>query len=250
MLVVGASSGVGRAVAAHAIRSGANVVVAARRAEALDALIADAGKGLAVPTDITDPEQCSVLAARCVDELGQLDLVINATGVSVLRPIADMSTEDWWTVFGTNVVGASHLISATIGMLSESAIVATLSSVAAHQKPRTGLGGYTASKTALEVVLAAWRNEHAPIRFSCVEIGDTSPTEVADAFDPELLTRFLEDWAVTGFLQVGWMTTDDLAVALLGILAAALPVPGVNLEHVTMRTPTAVRGSWAATRSV
>jgi NAD(P)-dependent dehydrogenase (short-subunit alcohol dehydrogenase family) len=249
VLVVGASSGVGRAVAALAIQSGAKVVVAARRAHALDSLVADAGSGLSVPTDITDPEQCGVLAARCVDELGQLDLVINATGVTVLRPIAEMGTEDWWTVFGTNVIGASNLISAIIGGLSESAIVATISSVAAHQRPRTGLGGYAASKTALDMMLGAWRNEHAPIRFACVEIGDTAPTEVADGFDPDLLATLLEDWSVTGALHVGWMTTDDLAFALLGILAAGLPVPGVNLEHITLRTPTAVRGSRAATKS-
>jgi NAD(P)-dependent dehydrogenase (short-subunit alcohol dehydrogenase family) len=223
-------------MATHAIRSEASVVVAARRAEALDSLIADAGRGLAVPTDITDAAQCAVLADRCVDELGQLHLVINATGVTILRRIAEMSTEDWSKVFGTNVVGASNLIAATIGTLSESAIVATVSSVAAHQ-------------AALEVPLAAWRNEHAPIRFSCVEVGDTAPTEVADGFDEDRLSTLLEDWSVTGVLQVGWMTVDDLAFALLGVLAAGLPVPGVGLEHVTLRTPTAVRGSWAATRA-
>mgnify|MGYP002336473204 CR=1 FL=1 len=108
---------------------------------------------------------------------------------------------------------------------------------------------YGASKAALEQVLAAWRHEHAPKRFSCVAIGATMPTEVSNGFDPDLLSVLLEDWMATGSLQLETMVTDDLAYALLGVFAAALPVPGVNLEHLTVRTPTADLGSWAATRS-
>lgn len=249
VVIVGASAGVGRSLAQQAVTAGAEVVAAARRTEALDALIAEAGGGVAVTADVTDPEQCAQLAERCREELGEVDLLVNATGVSVLRPIAEMTADEWSHLFTTNVVGSNNLIAAMVGTLSERAIVAALSSDAARLSPRSGLGAYGASKAALEQVLAAWRNEHAPTRFSCVAIGPTMPTEVSNNFDPDLLNTLLEDWMATGTLQLETMVTDDLAFALLGVFAAALPVPGVNLEHLTVRTPSAVLGSWAATRS-
>jgi NAD(P)-dependent dehydrogenase (short-subunit alcohol dehydrogenase family) len=247
VLVVGASSGVGRATAVGAVRAGADVVLSARREAALHAAVAEAGGGTAIPADITDPEQCATLAGRCADQLGGLDVVINATGITLLRPIADTSATDWAEVLTTNVVGCHQLIGAVVGCLSANAIVATLSSEAVT-RPRAGLGAYTASKAALEASLAAWRHEHAPVRFACVAIGATMPTEVSNDFDRDLLDVMLSDWLGTGMMQTGVMPTDDLAAALLGLVAAVLPFPDVNLEHVLLRSPAAVVGSQAANR--
>ena len=89
-------------------------------------------------------------------------------------------------------------------------------------------------------------HERAPIRFACIAIGATMPTEVSNEFDPDLLVRMLYDWIGAGMMQTEAMDTDDLAFGLLGVLAAVLPVPGVNIEHLTLRSPTPVVGSTAA----
>lgn len=246
MLVVGASSGIGRAVAATAIASGARVVAAARREAMLEELVAEAGGGVGVPTDITDPPQCGALAERCAAELGSIDVVVNATGISSLQRISETTADVWANVLMTNVVAGNELIRALLPHLSPDAIVAMLSSEAVT-RPRAGLGAYTASKAALESSLAAWRHEHPPFRFSCVAVGATMPTEVSNDFDPGLLDEMLHDWIGTGMMQTAVMPTEDLARSLLGILASVLPFPGVGVEHVTLRSPSAVVGSHAAT---
>ena len=245
-LVVGASSGLGRSVARLAVASGARVVAAARRQDRLDELVSEAGGGVGVATDITDPSQCEALVARCVEEFDAIDLVVNVTGVSVLRSIGETSREDWDKVIATNVVGCNDLIRAAVDHLSPNGIVAAVSSEAVT-RPRAGMGAYTASKAALEASLAAWRHERAPIRFACIAIGATMPTEVSNEFDPDLLVTMLDDWIGSGMMQTAAMDTDDLAFGLLGVLASVLPVPGVNIEHLTLRSPTPVVGSTAAT---
>jgi NADP-dependent 3-hydroxy acid dehydrogenase YdfG len=244
-LVVGASSGLGRSVARLAVASGARVVAAARRQDLLDELVSEAGGGVALATDITDLAQCQALVAKCVDEFDAIDLVVNVTGVSVLRSIAETSREDWTKVIDTNVVGCNSLIRAAVDHLSSNGIVAAVSSEAVT-RPRAGMGAYTASKAALEASLAAWRHERAPIRFSCIAIGATMPTEISNEFDPELLETMLDDWIGTGMMQTAAMPTDDVAFALLGVLASVLRVPDVNIEHLTLRSPTPVVGSMAA----
>jgi NAD(P)-dependent dehydrogenase (short-subunit alcohol dehydrogenase family) len=221
-------------------------VAAARRQDVLEGLVQEAGGGVAVVTDITDPSQCQDLVARCVEEFGAIDLVVNVTGISILRGIHDTSREDWTKIISTNVVGCNELIRAAVSSLSPNAIVAALSSEAVT-RPRAGMGAYTASKAALEASLAAWRHELAPIRFACIAIGSTMPTEISNDFDPDLLQVMLQDWIGTGMMQTAIMPTDDLAYALLGVLCAVLPVPDVNIEHLTLRSPSAVVGSMAAT---
>lgn len=248
VLVVGASAGVGRSVARQAVDAGARVVATARRQDRLDELVAEAGGGIAVAADITDPLGCAELARRCEAELGCLDLVVNATGISLLRPVADTTPDEWARLLTTNVTGCNELIRAALPLLGADGMVVTLSSEAVT-RPRSGVGAYAASKAALEATIAAWRHECAPTRFACVAIGATMPTEVADGFEPELLGQVLEDWMVTGTMQTETMATDDVAAALLGMLAAVLPVAGVNIDHVVLRSPAPIVGSWAARRA-
>src|SRR5487761_746409 len=84
LLVVGASSGIGRSVSLGAVRAGAAVVVAE----------ASTGAGLAnaLVCDVSDPSQASELADRAAQLLGGLDVVVYAAGSSRLAPL---SQTDW-----------------------------------------------------------------------------------------------------------------------------------------------------------
>jgi len=107
-------------------------------------------------------------------------------------------------------------------------------------RPRPGIGAYSTSKAALERLVEAWRVEHPRLRFTTVTIGATFPTDFSTGFDPRLLDRMLTDWISRGLAQEEMMNPQDVADVLLGIVASGLGRPGVCLERLTLRSPTAV----------
>jgi NAD(P)-dependent dehydrogenase (short-subunit alcohol dehydrogenase family) len=87
VLITGGSSGIGRATALRVAGHGARVAVAARNAGALEKVVATAagagGEALAVPTDVTDPEQCRRAVAATVERFGRLDVLVCSAGLSM-----------------------------------------------------------------------------------------------------------------------------------------------------------------------
>jgi NAD(P)-dependent dehydrogenase (short-subunit alcohol dehydrogenase family) len=239
-LVVGASAGIGRAVATQAVARGAQVAFSARREDKLKEAVDEAGGGYVVAGDITDPAGC----VRLVDEAaaalgGPIDVVFISAASSPLRMFKDTSADDWERVLGLNVVGVHQVIRAALPHLAPGAIVAAVSSEGVSQ-PRTALGAYVVSKVALERSLEAWRTEHPEVRFSCVAVGATQPTEFGYEFDLEMLAAALEDWARRGLAQADFMLTDELATFLVDMFASGLRFPGINVDHIVLRSPSAV----------
>ncbi len=101
VLVTGASSGLGARVAAVAAGAGATVVLAARRADRLSALVAEldqrhgSGRAHAVEVDLTTPGGPERCVADALDVVGHVDVLINNAGISQVTPAVTMSTEDF-----------------------------------------------------------------------------------------------------------------------------------------------------------
>ena len=242
VLVVGASSGIGRAFTVAAVKDGARVVLAARRAEQLEKTRAEAGGGLCVPVDLRAPDSGTRLADAVRDHLGGLDLLVSCVGAAPLRMLADMSPEDWQHVFETNVVGVHRVLNACLPLLGRDAMVMVLSTESIGQ-PRTGLAAYVASKAALEQMVSCWRAERPWLRFTIVTVGATFPTDFGVAFEMGLLTRLMTDWAARGIAHEEYMTPEGVAAVLLGTAAAAWRQPGVCIEQLTLRSPSPVTGT-------
>ena len=109
IVITGASSGFGRGSAEKLAGLGANVVVAARRGEVLDQLVAqiaaDGGTAVAVETDVSDPAAVSRLATTAIEHFGRIDVWVNNVGIGALGLFWDIPIEDHARVIDVNLKG-------------------------------------------------------------------------------------------------------------------------------------------------
>ncbi|MDP9410020.1 MAG: SDR family oxidoreductase [Actinomycetota bacterium] len=163
-VVTGASSGIGEATARELASRGASVVVAARDAEKLEALVGEvsASGGLAIfaKTDITDRESVEAMVGRTVEEFGALDILVNNAGLGLSGRVSELRPEDLRYVFEVNTVGPLNCIQAALPRMGRGGRVINVSSVVGKRAiPK--VGGYCASKFALNALSDALRVELA-----------------------------------------------------------------------------------------
>ena len=105
VLVTGATSGVGEVTARLLASRGARVALLARRPEELQRVVADLGDRPGDSTDVSDPESASNAVGAAIDELGGLDVAVNAAGVAGYSKLEDLSYDRWREVVDTNLSG-------------------------------------------------------------------------------------------------------------------------------------------------
>ena len=155
-VVTGAGSGIGQACALALARAGYAVVLAGRRAEALQQTIADAGapeRMLAVPTDVTQPAQVAALFAAALQRFGRVDLLFNNAGISANGiPFDELAFETWRAVVDTNLTGmflcAQAAFRAMKAQQPRGGRIVNNGSISAHA-PRPDSAPYTATKHAV-----------------------------------------------------------------------------------------------------
>ncbi|WP_084955644.1 SDR family oxidoreductase [Thermoactinospora rubra] len=172
-VVTGASSGIGAAVARELAARGARVALLARRRDRLEALREELG-GTAVAADVTD--EAAVAAAA--DEIGPVDIVVNAAGVLVPGFLEGGDTAAWRRQVEVNLLGLLHVSRAFVpGLVAAAgrgrpADLVNVSSVAASQV-EPGAAVYAATKAAVSHLSRNLRAELAPrnVRVTSVEPG-------------------------------------------------------------------------------
>ena len=153
-VVTGAGSGVGKAAALALSREGYAVVLAGRRADALAEVAKEAaGKTLAVPTDVREPEAIGALFAKTKETFGRLDLLFNNAGVSMRgMPIEDVPLERWLSIVATNLTGVFLCTQEAVKIMKaqtpRGGRIINNGSISAHT-PRPGTAAYTATKHAV-----------------------------------------------------------------------------------------------------
>src|ERR1700749_685050 len=97
VIVTGASSGLGESSALHLAARGAKVVLAARRTDRLDKLVAqiraDGGQAIAVATDVSHRQDLEKLAAAAIEAFGRIDVLVNNAGVMPLSPLDKLKVD-------------------------------------------------------------------------------------------------------------------------------------------------------------
>ncbi|MCH2412888.1 MAG: SDR family NAD(P)-dependent oxidoreductase [Acidimicrobiales bacterium] len=230
VLVVGASSGIGAALARAVAAGGGQVAVSARRSDRLEELVAQMGTGYAVPGDATDPDDARRVADAAAGAMGGLDLMVYVAGYGVLQPLVETDPDTWTDVFRVNVVGANLAAAAALDHLGPDGIAAFVSSRTVDDANPL-FATYSATKAALDQCIRVWRHEHPDRRFVRIVMGNTAPTEFADHMRPERLGEALEAWQGLG-IPGGMMDVDDVGRALAEALAVALDHPGIDSSEI------------------
>jgi NAD(P)-dependent dehydrogenase (short-subunit alcohol dehydrogenase family) len=210
VVVVGASSGLGRCIAVGLGARGSHVALLARREERLQDVAAEIGEGAhAVVCDVTDEVSSRAAIEQAADALGGIDALVYATGVGTLRRIHEVDAATWRHTLDTNVVGASLVTAAALPhLLASRGRAAYLTSVSASGTPPwPGLGAYAVSKAALEKLVDAWRAEHPHVGFTRVVVGECAGgegdamTEFTATWDAELATEVAPLWISRNYMD-------------------------------------------------
>jgi short-subunit dehydrogenase len=164
VIVTGASSGIGRETALAFAEAGANVVLAARRLDALEKIVDEhpawRERMLIVRTDVTQDNDVARLVERTIAEYGRIDILVNNAGIGLRALVADSRPEDARRLMELNFFGALRCIQAVLPHMRQQGrgqIVNIGSVVSAIATPRNGI--YSASKFALRALSDALRME-------------------------------------------------------------------------------------------
>jgi NADP-dependent 3-hydroxy acid dehydrogenase YdfG len=165
VLITGGSTGIGAEVARLLAARGAKVAVAARRADKLDAVVAEittqGGAAKAYTLDVTDKHQVEAVVAAVVVDFGKLDVLINNAGLMPIRPMSEVNTDEWDAMIDVNLKGTLYGIAAVLPrfLAQSSGHIINLSSVAGVKVFAPGGTVYSGTKFAVSAISEGLRQE-------------------------------------------------------------------------------------------
>lgn len=222
-LVTGASSGIGKKVAQAYLQAGADVAIAARRAEGLEQVSREvaadgAGRVLPVPCDVTQPDQVSSMLDRVTAELGGVDIAVCNAGIISVNAMLDMSLEEFERIQSTNVTGvfltAQAAARAMVRQGRGGAIITTASMSGHIVNVPQHVGHYCTSKAAVIHLTRAMAVEFAPYN---IRVNSVSPGYIRTEL-VEPLTEYHRLWEPK--IPLGRMGRPEELAALYLYLAS------------------------------
>jgi len=210
--ITGAGSGIGAGTARAALRAGDRVVATGRDLGKLRDAYGDvAGANLAlIKLDVTDEPQVAVAVEEAVAQFGQLDVVVNNAGYSLLGNFEECTTEQIERQFAPNFWGVVHVLRAVLPILrrQRSGHIFNISSVAGVVG-QAAVAAYGASKFAVEglSLAVAQEVEKFGIKVTVVEPGFFR-TGLLDPKSVEWSSGHIEDYGPAGGIAAAWSVYD------------------------------------------
>jgi NAD(P)-dependent dehydrogenase (short-subunit alcohol dehydrogenase family) len=206
-IVTGSTKGIGLAVAERLVNEGASVVVSSRTATDVKSVAERLGeRAIGIPCDVADPAACLRLVDETVARWGRLDVLVNNAGLGIIKPIFELSVEEWRTQIDVNLGGVFYLSKAALPHLSASGdgFIVNIGSLAGRN-PFGGGTGYNASKFGLVGMTEAMMLDvrHDDVRVSIVMPGSVNTDFGSKTTKPE------RSWP---------LEADDCALAVMQLL--------------------------------
>ncbi|HVW41798.1 MAG TPA: glucose 1-dehydrogenase [Amycolatopsis sp.] len=224
-VVTGASSGLGAGFARALAEAGADVVLAARRAERLSdvatAIHALGRRAHPVETDVGDPDQCTALAEAALAEFGRVDILVNNAGVGTAVPATREKPDEFRRVIDINLNGAYWAAQACGRVMEPGSAIVNIASVLGLIKSYVPQAAYAASKAGLIGLtrdLAQQWSGRRGIRVNAVAPGYFASEMTADIPEGPLST-FIRQTSPLG--RLGVQRELDAAVVFLASPAAS-----------------------------
>jgi short-subunit dehydrogenase len=163
VIVTGASSGIGAATARLAAARGAKVVLAARRSGRITDLANDLPDALALTTDLRDPGQVARMVSATLDRFGRVDVLVNNAGQGLHVPVEEIRLDDLRGITELNFFAPLLAMQAVIPSMRRQGggVIVNVSSMTSRMV-LPGVGGYSATKAALNMLSGVARRELAP----------------------------------------------------------------------------------------
>ena len=175
-IVTGGGRGIGKEIVLGLARSGAKVVIGARKKEEIETaakeVVAAGGEAVAVPTDLTVNEQLENLVKAAVDNFGTVDILVNNAARSFFRPLFELREDGWDKIFDTNVKATFLLSRTAAGIMKEKGggRIVNITTVAA-ERGGVGMGVYHSSKAAVKMLTMCMASEWAPYNINVNAVG-------------------------------------------------------------------------------
>jgi len=166
-VVIGGTSGIGRAIARGLAEAGADVVPTSRRIEAVTETAREirqlGRRSLEVVSDVADRSSLDHLLVKCGEAFGKVDILVNSAGKTKRTPTVDVSEDEWNDILDTNVTGTlracqvfgRHMLERKYGRIVNIASLSTF--VALYE-----VAAYSASKAAVAMLTKSLAIEWAP----------------------------------------------------------------------------------------
>lgn len=221
ILITGASSGIGKAIAELALQNGVHVIGLCRSVDKLPAGVTP------VACDLSDPEAVNHAFAS----LTHLDILVNNAGLAYLSPISIGDPTQWKKMWQINVHALSLCSQHALKLFPKNAgHILNISSLSGHRVPPTG-GFYAATKFAVRAITEALRSElslaKSPVRVSSISPGYVDTPLLNDYFQGR------EEQLAETRAKVNMLTPENIAATALHILTAPA---GVEINDVLLRS--------------
>ncbi|MEU0481635.1 SDR family oxidoreductase [Streptosporangium sp. NPDC006013] len=226
VLVTGASSGIGAAVAVGLAEAGYPVALGARRTAICEELAAKiragGGEAVALPLDVTSDESVSFFVSAAEQALGEIEVVVTCAGEVTPENSYQTSTPSFEVQLQLNLVGTQRFVSAVVPAMAARGrgdIVFVTSDVVRLPRPR--MGAYVAAKNGLEGLARAMQMEleGTGVRASILRPGPTL-SGMGHNWPAPVLQKVLDDWTRFGLARHDrFLKPRDVAAAVLAVVS-------------------------------